>query len=116
MRSKTCLNARPERDRGKAGEHEVGRQAQLGRVAALAHGGERAADELDQVLAEVEQHRQQRAQVQRDVEGDVVGGIPPAEQPVRKGQMGRRRDRKEFAQALDHAEDRRLQWSHGART
>ena len=58
----------------------------------------------------------QRAEMERDVERHVVRRVPPAEQPVRKGQMGRRRDGKELAQTLNHAEDRRLPGSHGART
>ena len=52
------------------------------------------------------EHRDQRAEMQRDVEREA--GIRPVKQPWREGEVRRDCDRQELREALDEPEDERL--------
>ena len=60
--------------------------------------------------AEVAEHGDERADVQRDVERE--SGLGPAEEPRREGEMRGARDREELGEALEEAEDEGLEEGH----
>jgi hypothetical protein len=68
-----------------------------------------AAQESEYVAAEVDDHRDERGQVQEDLEREVGTA---AEETVRDGQMAVRGHGKELGQPLDDAEHERLQDGH----
>jgi hypothetical protein len=87
-------------------EHDQPDYAALRR--ALPRRGE-AAQESEYVAAEVDDHRDERGQVQEDLEREVGTA---AEETVRDGQMAVRGHGKELGQPLDDAEHERLQDGH----
>ncbi len=75
-----------------------------------AHDVQRRAREAHPLRAEISEHRDQRAEVQRDVEGE--SGLGPAEEPRREREMRGAADRQELGEALENAEHQRLEESH----
>ena len=74
---------------------------------------EHARDQLDQLDPKIGKQRGQRAQVHGGVEREAL--IRPAEESRDQNEMSRRRDREEFREALDDAEDERLRVGHEVR-
>ena len=69
------------------------------------------ADNLHPIAKEVDENRQQRAGVERDVEGE--SRIFPAEQPGRQRQVSRAADRRKFGKRLNDGEHDDLIKRHG---
>ncbi len=68
------------------------------------------AQHVDQVLPEVDDDGHERPHLHQDVEGERRAGIElPSERPRHQHQVGRRRHRQVFGEALDDPEDERLE-------
>ena len=78
-------------------------------VVADAHA-EALADDLHPIAEEIEEHGQQRADVQHDVEIERLG--VPAEQPGSEIQVRGAADRQKLGEALDDGQDDHLQDGH----
>jgi len=102
----------PGDDRGQRREDEDPDALQLGRDAARGDRRERAVQEFEPVASEVGEHGDERAEVQRDVERQVVGGIAPARDPVGQREVRGRRNREKLGEPLDQTQDGRLPGSH----
>ena len=92
-----------------ASSHSSARLCFSSAIAAVAHP-EALGDDLHPVAKEIDQYGQQRAHVQRDVEGQRLG--LPAEQPGSEIQVRRAADGQEFGKALDNGEQNDLVEGH----
>ena len=99
---------------GNRGDDEVEHASLLHRLHALrAHDLERGGDQLHPLVAEIDEHGDERAHVQRDI--DRESRLRPAERPWRQREMRGARDRQKLGQSLQDAEDERLKDGHYAK-
>ena len=108
-----ALQREADDGRRNGGRDEQPRDAPVRVVAdaALAHARQPGADVADPVPREVDEERDQRAEVEEDVEGQAADqpiGLPAGD-PRRELEVRRRADRDELGQALEEPDERCLE-------
>ena len=92
---------------GDGGDDQVDHSSFFGSLDPTAgEDSERGANERHPFRPEIPEHRDQRPEVERDIEGEA--GILPAEKPRRQREMRGAADGQEFGESLDDAECDRL--------
>ncbi len=97
---------------GNAGQHQVGPQGTMPLVGRIANGPEQGSGHLPQFPPEIHQHREQGAQMRRDIECQPL--IRPAEGLAAQDEMSRTGYGQKFGQALNNRQNDYLQQGHPA--
>ena len=99
-----------DHDRDRAGDDQPAEPLVL--AVAAGQRPRRRGDQLRDVGAKIRHHRQQRADVARDIERDPEPARIPAEKRARENQVARARHRQELGESLHDAQQRRRDQIH----